>query len=486
MRECGFSMGLGFLLFSTVFCPSSVRANDSSPDLSSLADKARSAVMLMVVCDSSGLEIAHGTGFLVSSDGKLITNRHVIRAGPIAFAKAHSGKRYRVAGFLVEDHEHDLILLQVDGAGFPSLPLGSSRIEEAGQFIAVVGNPLGWEGMMSKGNVVTVREFLGERGWIQIRADIAPGSSGSPVLNARGEVIGVVTAIVRSNPRLGLAIPVEVARRLIASVPSSAEPKPLALMERRKEDDVFMDDDFQSAASASFDRNYDEAQKRVDSVLKRFPKSAVAHVLHAHIAGQRSAHDEAVAACRQAIQIKPEYAMAWGELGTVLNQQKKYAEACEALQQAVKQKPDYVEAWESLGWAWIKQEKYGNAADAYRQASQLRPDDETIWYNLGLCYARQSRYDHAAWAFKMATHIDTGKPEFWRELGTAYAKQGQYQMATDAFSHATKLKPQDPVTWFNLGLAYSELGQREKANEALLQLRKLDATKAEELEKHLR
>lgn len=457
----------------------------ASIDLSTLADKARSAVMLMVVCDASGLEIAHGTGFLLSSNGRLITNRHVIRAGPIAFAKARNGKRCRVLGFLAEDPEHDLVLLQIEGEGFPSLPLGSSKIDEPGQPIAVVGNPLVWEGVFSPGNVVSVREFLGERGWIQIRADIAPGSSGSPVLNARGEVIGIVAAMLRSKPTLGLAIPVEVAKRLLGSVQASSAPKPLASMESRKENDVFMDNDFQAAQSASFASNYDEAQKRVDSVVKRFPRSAVAHLLHAQIAEQRSAHDEAVAACRTAIQLNPKYAMAWGQLGEIYGHQKKYAEAYDALQQAVRLKPDYVEAWERLGEISIQQKQFGRAADAYRQASQLRPDDEKLWYNLGHSYARQNKQDHAAWAYKIAVGLKPDQPELWCELGTAYAKQGQFQMAADAFTRAAKLKPQDSVTWYNLGLAWSELGQKEKAQEALQQLRKLDASKAEELEKHL-
>src|SRR2546425_3202170 len=103
MREWSGVGMLCWLLSIAVLGRAAERYDPALIETAAFADKARSAVMLMAVCDASGLEIAHGTGFLVSNDGRLITNRHVIRAGPIAFAKARSGKRYKITGFLSED-----------------------------------------------------------------------------------------------------------------------------------------------------------------------------------------------------------------------------------------------------------------------------------------------------------------------------------------------------------------------------------------------
>ncbi len=107
--------------------PLSVCAETDQIDLKALAKKARPAVMLLVVSDAAGKEIATGTGFLVSADGKLITNFHVIEKAASVIAKAENGGKFEVEGVLASDPKNDLVLLKLKGKDLPFLTLGKSE-----------------------------------------------------------------------------------------------------------------------------------------------------------------------------------------------------------------------------------------------------------------------------------------------------------------------------------------------------------------------
>jgi S1-C subfamily serine protease len=175
------------LPFASLLLAGGVRAETETIDLRALAKKARPAVMLLVVSDAAGKEIATGTGFLVSSDGKLITNHHVIEKAASAVAKAENGGVFPVEGVLAADPKNDLVLLKIKGKDLPFLPLGNSEKIEVGTRIAVIGSPLGLEGTLSEGIVSAVRELMGNVKALQVTAAISPGSSGSPVMNAKGD-----------------------------------------------------------------------------------------------------------------------------------------------------------------------------------------------------------------------------------------------------------------------------------------------------------
>src|SRR5438034_7848532 len=113
-----------FFLILGLACLGSLPAQTAPLDLTSLAKKTRPAVLLLVVTDSGGKEISMGTGFLVSPDGKLITNYHVIKDGAGVTAKAENGAFYVVEGVLAADAENDLAVLKLRGKDFPALTLG--------------------------------------------------------------------------------------------------------------------------------------------------------------------------------------------------------------------------------------------------------------------------------------------------------------------------------------------------------------------------
>lgn len=181
-----------------------------APDLPTLARKSRPAVYLIAVLDENGKTTGSGTGFVISPDGLLVTNAHVIEGAKTMIAKAENGGLFPIRKVLAVDSSNDLALLQMEGKDLPYLPLAPHGLAEAGSRIAVMGSPLGLEGTLSEGIISARRSLPGQkREVLQISAPISPGSSGSPVLDSQGRVVGVASFLIMEGQSLNFASPVE-------------------------------------------------------------------------------------------------------------------------------------------------------------------------------------------------------------------------------------------------------------------------------------
>ena len=147
-----------------------------------------------------------GTGFFVTADGYLLTNDHVIAGGSFISAQTSSGAVYNFESVVVRSEDPDLAMLKFTTTDVPHLQLGSSEGMVEGQKILVIGNPEGLQGTVSDGIVSAFRD---NRTYIQITAPISPGSSGSPVLDEAGQVIGMATLVFREGQSLNFAISAE-------------------------------------------------------------------------------------------------------------------------------------------------------------------------------------------------------------------------------------------------------------------------------------
>lgn len=201
-------------------------------DIRLLQKQARESVFLLRVFDSSGELLGTGTGFLVEG-GVLVTNHHVIDSA--ARVDVMLGEKLSVpaAGIIAKDRDNDLALLRVPAIKRRPLPLESSRALEPGDRVIVLGSPLGLSGTVSDGIVAALRpNGLGEEGFfkkplLQITAPVSPGSSGSPVLNAKGAVVGVVVSQFSAGQNLNFAIPADTLLKLIARSRSSSHERRL-------------------------------------------------------------------------------------------------------------------------------------------------------------------------------------------------------------------------------------------------------------------
>jgi hypothetical protein len=267
---------------------------------------------------------------------------HVIeKADSVVVAKAENGGLFPVEGVLARDLKNDLVLLKLKGKDLPFLTLGNSQNMEVGARVAVIGSPLGLEGTLSEGIVSAVRELMGDRKLLQVTAPISPGSSGSPVLNAKGEVIGIATALLRGGQALNFAVPSEYAASLMAKVGTTTVPQPLTESATTGSGDeaIFTDPDYRAACDAEAAGDYVEMLKRAKILVKRYPENATAWFALGCAFAHLKFTDDAIAAYREAIKIKPDYANAWNNLGVAYRQSGRSAEAAAAFEQARKLKP---------------------------------------------------------------------------------------------------------------------------------------------------
>jgi S1-C subfamily serine protease len=195
--------------------PLSAQAPTRRKDIPTITKESSGAVVVVIASDKGGKTISQGSGFLVSRDGRVITNYHVIEDAKSAIIKLDNGAFYSIAGLVAADEGHDVAVLKADGKGFPTLSLGDSARMQVGEEVVAIGNPLSLETTVSSGIVSAIRQLEGQGSVLQITAPISPGSSGGPLFNMRGEVIGITAFQVTRGQNLNFAIPINVAKQLL-------------------------------------------------------------------------------------------------------------------------------------------------------------------------------------------------------------------------------------------------------------------------------
>ncbi|HEY8144507.1 MAG TPA: S1C family serine protease, partial [Kofleriaceae bacterium] len=161
-----------------------------------------------------------GTGFIVSSDGRIATNLHVIVGSAKVKVKLLDGTEHQVTRVIAADEKHDLAIIAIDATGLPTLNIGNSDEVNAGDRVVAIGNPLGFlDYTVSDGLISSIRPLDENVTLLQISAPISQGSSGGPLFNPYGEVIGVAVGIVdpkTGGQNLNFGIPSNYLKPLIA------------------------------------------------------------------------------------------------------------------------------------------------------------------------------------------------------------------------------------------------------------------------------
>jgi S1-C subfamily serine protease len=194
-------------------CSSYARTGNRVPlSTKEIVDRAKPAVVR--VESESGV----GTGFVVGSDGRVVTNLHVIVQAKDITVQLADKRTFRVERVLAMDVDRDLVIVKIDATGLPTVPLGNSDLVSAGERVVVIGNPLGvLDYTVSDGLISAVRQHSAETRVIQTSAPISQGSSGGPLFNNYGEVIGIATFFSTQGQNLNFAIPSNYLRPMLES-----------------------------------------------------------------------------------------------------------------------------------------------------------------------------------------------------------------------------------------------------------------------------
>lgn len=170
-----------------------------------------------------------GSGFILSSDGQILTNAHVVEGADMVEVTLRDGRKFE-GEVMGRDVLTDVAVVTIPATDLPTASLGSSERLVAGQWAIAIGNPLGLDNTVTVGIISATGRSSAQVGisdkrvrFIQTDAAINPGNSGGPLLNDRGEVIGVNTAIRANAQGLGFAIPIETAQRIAEQLFATGE-----------------------------------------------------------------------------------------------------------------------------------------------------------------------------------------------------------------------------------------------------------------------
>ena len=179
-----------------------------------LAAAAKKSVVVVTFSGRDGQRQGLGTGFIVTADGLIATNLHVIgEARPIR-VELFDGRKFDVVSIYATERSQDLALLKIDAQDLPPLPLGNSDELQEGQAVVAIGNPLGLERSVVSG-VLSGRREIDGRSMLQIALPIESGNSGGPLLDLQGRVHGLLTLKSLKSENLGFAIAVNSLRPLL-------------------------------------------------------------------------------------------------------------------------------------------------------------------------------------------------------------------------------------------------------------------------------
>lgn len=173
-----------------------------------ISELVSSSIIYIELYDRGGRILANGSGFIIESSGKIVTNFHVIDGAHSGKIRLVDGSEYQIEYVLGYDQPRDIAILKIDASDLLTVKLGDSGNIANGEKILAIGSPFGLENTISDGLISNKNRVVNDHSFIQISAPISSGSSGGALLNYYGEVIGVTTASYIDGQNINLAVPI--------------------------------------------------------------------------------------------------------------------------------------------------------------------------------------------------------------------------------------------------------------------------------------
>ena len=457
---------------------------------------------------------SHATGFFVTRN-KVATNVHVLAPREFVLVRSvDDEKNWTVEGVTAFDAKNDLALLKVAEEGTP-LSLGDSDTLQRGEAVSAVGYPKGkWT--VSEGTLHSIRD---SDKWLQMNVKISPGNSGSPVINSKGQVIGIVSAL--EDP-YSYAIPSNTLKSLLVQ---SGPPEPLALWQKRVPLHPYV---YASQGTRNyFEGRYDEAIADFDKVIELNPENTYAYYNRGlskfrladleskkgNTEKAKGLYEAGIEDSTRAIQRIPEDANAYhnraggkfrlARLETDLAKvQQYYQDAIDDWTQVIHLNPELADPYSNRGAAKALlgeskadqkniteiQALYASAIQDCTHAIQLNPENPDSYINRGYAQYRlgktksdqgdtagaQALYTASVRDCTQAIQLNPEKDAAYSNRGVAKAALGNTKGAIEDFDAAIRLNPEEAEYFHERGLAKDALGEKEAA--------KADFEKAKELD----
>ena len=467
----------GLLVFLLLFVPTNAFASQDL--LPELVRRIKPSAVAIETFDVRGEKVSRGSGFFIDAD-RVVTNRHVLDGAHRAEIHSSTGNIYPVKAVLAIDAEGDIALLKVDAPAGVVRPLPLDRTSpQEGESIVVIGNPLGLEGSVTNGIVSAVRDIPTFGRIIQITAPISSGSSGSPVVNMQGQVIGIATLQITGGQSVNFAIPSERISQLQLNAPMSLSDLVAATGRNKRAKAVqFFRDGLSFLSKDDCEKALPYFEKAVESDSSYADAWAQAGFCNEKL----GKHSEALEASKKAVNLRPS-AESYFNIGLASFYLKQYRESVEAYRQSIKLDPyNAADAHYALGLVYRDWGKADEEIQAYKQAIRLRPDYTSAYERLGARYMRSKKYAEAIEVFRQLVAQKPGDAVAPNNMGEAYLELNKLNEALESFRQAIRLKPDFGKAYYNLGKCLLAMGNRDAALEQYNILTNIDPEWAAKLE----
>jgi tetratricopeptide (TPR) repeat protein len=446
----------------------------------SLVKKIQPAVVTVVAYDVDKNVTNLGSGFFVDNKGNLITNYHVLNGAYAAEIKTYDGMRYPIDWVVAENKPSDLIKVQakIPGSSIHWITVTETK-PSIGDRVMVVGSPMGLDQTVSEGIVSAVRELPVIGKVFQLSAPISPGSSGSPVINMKGKVVGVVSFQAIRGQNLNFAVSSE---GILHLIPGKAL-KTLSewTYDTKTKTPELIEKLCKEGFNFSIRGEFKDGLNYFKEATEKSPNDTVAWYGLGSCYDGLDQPEEAIAAFKQAIRIDPKNAVAYFNIGSYYHKIGRYEDAIEAYTQAVSFDPDHAPSYFDLGVVFERLQEFENSEKAFKQVLRINPDHTPTLLHLGMIYNRQGRYNDAIESYQKALRVNPDSAPVLYYLGIVYGGLGKSKKEVEAFKQAIRVDPDFAPAHYNMGIIYLNNGDKGAALEEYKILKELDPKMAESL-----
>lgn len=449
-------------------------------DLTKLVKSIQPAVATVVVYDVNGDVANIGTGFFIDKTGILVTNHHVLLGKFSAEIRTAGGSTYAIKTVIAESQATDLIKVRVD---IPPEKVHwlkvSAKPPLVAQHVVVVGSPMGLEQSVSDGIVSSVREIPGLGTFYQMSAPISPGSSGSPVVNLDGKVVGVATFQFLQGQNLNFAI----AGNSILDLKADESGQSLSewTFKKSNQKSRLAEEMCRKGFSFSIGGQDQKAIEYFKMATENDPDSTTAWYGLGYCYAGKDSHSDAIDAYKQAIRTNPANEISHYHLGNYYFKIGRYDDAIATFKKVVLINPEFEAAYFNIGMIYNKVGRLEEARKAFQIVVRLNPQSKTAYYNIGVASTKLGQYEQAAVAYKKAIDIQSEFAEALFNLGVVYGEMGNVKGEMEAYKKAIRANPDFVPAHYAIGKTYLSQGDKAAALDQYKILKKLDSNMADQL-----
>jgi tetratricopeptide (TPR) repeat protein len=431
-------------------------------NLTKLVEKLQPAVVTIITYDMNKDVSGIGSGFFFDERGYLITNYHVLKDAYAAEIKMHGGRKYPIAAVVAQYEPADLIKVWVDTANakVPFVKV-SDQFPAIAERIVVVGSPMGLDQTVSEGIISAIREMPTIGSFFQISAPISPGSSGSPVINMNGEVIGVATFQSMVGQNLNFAV----SAKSFSNLEDEEKRKTLSEWTYARSDDKprLAAELCRKGFQFSIQGENKKALQYYREATEEDPNDPMAWYGLGYCYAGLDKPVEAIRAYKQAIRKNPKDAFAHFNLAHYYDQIGRNEEAIESYKQVVRINPDFGQAYFSLGMVYTRLGLLHEGKKAFLHATELDPKNAPAFFFVGITCGRLGQYKEAIEAHRQVIRLNPSYAPAYYNLGVIHGKQGNSQEEVRAYKQALRVNPDYAPAHYKMGQKYLENGDRNSA-----------------------